>query len=146
MSAPCPRRAALPRAPDRAGVAANLTPRLPVGSEAPFSTAQAASASLALERPRARGPVIPPARAVRIERSRSGLAWWAVFRRVDDEPPSIDLAVVKEPDRRGGLGLGGELDESEPPGPSGVAIGWQVDLDDATRLGQERSQRVRSGP
>lgn len=146
MRSPCPRATALPRAPDRTGVAANLLPRLPVGSEAPLPTPQAAAASLALERPPACRPVIPPARAVRIEWSQSGLAWWPVFRGVDDQLPSIDLAVVKEPDRGGGLGLGGELDEGEPPGPPRVTVGWQVDLDDAARLRQECSQRVRGSP
>jgi hypothetical protein len=53
---------------------------------------------------------------------------------------------VKELDRRGGLGLGGELNEREPPGPSGLAIRRQVDLDDAACLGQERSQHVRGRP
>jgi hypothetical protein len=53
---------------------------------------------------------------------------------------------VKELDRGGGLGLGGELDESEPSGPSGVAIRRQIDLDDAARLGQERAQGIRRGP
>jgi hypothetical protein len=52
---------------------------------------------------------------------------------------------VKELDRRGGLGLGGELNEREPPGPPGLAIRGQVDLDDAACLGQERGQSIRGG-
>jgi hypothetical protein len=52
---------------------------------------------------------------------------------------------VKELDRRRGLGLGGKLNKREPPGPPGLAIRRQVDLDDAACLGQERGQRVGSG-
>ena len=145
MSARCSRGAGLPRALGRAGVAANLTPRAPASSEAAFPPPQAAAASLALERLPGCGSV-PAARAVRIERSQSRLTWLSFFGRVDDELPSIELVVVKEPDCRACLGLGRELDECEPPGPSGFAIGWQVDLDDVARLGQERGQRVRSRP
>ena len=115
------------------------------GSEAPLPTSQAAAASLALERTPGCGPIAPPARAARIERARSGRARGPVLGGVDREPSSIDLAVVKELDRRGGLGLGGELNEREPPGPPGLAIRRQVDLDDVARLGQERGQRVGGG-
>ena len=52
---------------------------------------------------------------------------------------------MKELDRRGGLGLGGELNEREPPGPPRLAIRRQVDLDDVACLGQERGQRVGGG-
>jgi hypothetical protein len=43
---------------------------------------------------------------------------------------------VKELDRRGSLGLGGELNERESPGPPGLAIRRQMDLDDTARLGE----------
>jgi hypothetical protein len=56
-----------------------------------------------------------------------------VLGRVDRQPSPFDLAVVKELDRR--FGLGGELDEREPPGPPGLAIRGQVHLDDAARFG-----------
>jgi hypothetical protein len=82
---------------------------------------------------------------VRIERSRSGRARGPVFGGVDCQPSPFDLAVVKEPDRRGGLGLGGELDEREPPRPPGLAIRGQVDFDDAARLGEECGQSIRGG-
>jgi hypothetical protein len=52
---------------------------------------------------------------------------------------------VKESDRRRRLGLGGELDERESPGPPGLAIRGQVDLDDVAGLGEERSESVRGG-
>jgi hypothetical protein len=42
---------------------------------------------------------------------------------------------VEEPDRLGRLGLAGELDEREPSRAPGLAIGGQVDLDDAAGLG-----------
>src|SRR5262249_41355192 len=48
-------------------------------------------------------------------------------------------------DRPGGLGLGGELNEREPPGPPSLATRGQVDLDDPASLGQERGQSIRSG-
>jgi len=82
---------------------------------------------------------------MRIERPRSGRARGPVLGRVDRQPSPLDLAIVEELDRRGGLGLGGELDERESPGPSGLAVRGQVDLDDAARLGQERGQRIRGG-
>jgi len=78
-----------------------------------------------------------------IEWPRSGRARGPVLGRVDRQPSSLDLAVVKELNRRGGLGLGGELNEREPPRPPGLTIRGQVDLDDTTRLGQERGQRIR---
>ena len=102
-------------------VAAPLPPPC-VGSEAPLPTTQAAAAALALERTPARGSIAPRARVGRIERSRSGRAWGPVIGRVDCQPSSLDLAVVKELDRRGGFGLGGELNEREPPRPPGLAI------------------------
>jgi hypothetical protein len=132
------------RAPGEPGVTAHPQPRLR-GSEAPLPTSQAAAASLALERTPGCGPIAPPARAARIERARSGRTRGPVLGGVDREPSSIDLAVVKELDRRGGLGLGGELNEREPPGPPGLAIRRQVDLDDVARLGQEGGQRVGGG-
>jgi hypothetical protein len=133
------------RGTGEAGVAAHLQPRPRVGSEAPLPTSQAAAASLAFERTPACGPIAPRARVVRIERSRSGRAWVPVLGSVDCQPSPLDLAVVKELDRRGGLGLGGELNEREPPGPPGLAIRGQVDLDDAACLGQERGQSIRGG-
>ena len=81
---------------------------------------------------------------MRIERPRSGRARGRpVLGRVDRQPSPLDLAVVKDLDRRGSLGLGGELHEREPPGPSGLAIRGQVDLDDAASLGQECGQSIR---
>jgi hypothetical protein len=53
---------------------------------------------------------------------------------------------VEEPDRLGRLGLAGELDEREPPRPSGFTISGQEDLDDAARGGQELREGVRRGP
>jgi hypothetical protein len=60
--------------------------------------------------------------------------------------PAVNLAVVKEADRLGGLGLAGELDEREPPRASGLPISGKVDLDDAAGLGQELPEGVRGGP
>jgi hypothetical protein len=79
---------------------------------------------------------------VRIERSQGGRPRRSVLGRVDSEPSPLDLAIVKELDRRGRLGLGGELDEREPPGPPGLAIRGQVDFDDVASLGQERGQSI----
>jgi hypothetical protein len=79
---------------------------------------------------------------VRIERSQGGRPRRSVLGRVDSEPSPLDLAIVKELDRRGRLGLGSELDEREPPGPPGLAIRGQIDLDDAASLGQERGQSI----
>jgi hypothetical protein len=87
----------------------------------------------------------PPDRGTRIERPRAGWARRPVLGRVDRQPSPVDLAVVKELDRCGGLGLGGKLDERESPGPPGLAIRGQVRLDDAARFGQERGQRIRGG-
>jgi hypothetical protein len=78
-----------------------------------------------------------------IERPRSGRTRGPVLGRVDRQPSPLDLAVVKDLDRRGGLGLGGELHEREPPGPPGLAIRGQVDRDDAASLGQECGQSIR---
>jgi hypothetical protein len=114
-----------------------------LGSKAPLSPTQAAAASLALER--ACGPIAPPDRVARIERPRSGRAQGPVLGRVDRQPSPLDLAVVKELDRCGSLGFGGELNEREPPGSPGLAIRGQVDLDDAASLGQERGQRICGG-
>ena len=72
----------------------------------------------------------------RLERPRSGRAWGPVLGRVDRQPSPLDLAVVKELDCRGGLGLGGELNERESPGPPGLAIRGQIDLDDIASLGE----------
>jgi hypothetical protein len=69
----------------------------------------------------------------------------AILRRVDGEPPPRHLAVVEEADRLGRLGLGGELDEGEPPRASGLPIGGEVDLDDGAGRGQELGQGVRRG-
>ena len=80
---------------------------------------------------------------MRIERPRPGRARGPVLGRVDRQPSPLDLAVVKDLDRRGSLGLGGELHERESPGPPGLAIRGQVDLDDAASLGQERGQSIR---
>jgi hypothetical protein len=82
---------------------------------------------------------------MRIERPRPGRARGPVLGRVDRQPSPLDLAVVKDLDRRGSLGLGGELHEREPPGPPGLPIRGQVDLDDAASLGQERGQSIRGG-
>ena len=117
------------------GVSARPRQRPRVASEAPLPTSQAATAALALER--ACGPVTSRPRVMRIERPRSGRARGPVLGRVDRQPSPLDLAVVKDLDRRGSLGLGGELHEREPPGPPGLAIRGQVDLDDAASLGQE---------
>ncbi len=81
---------------------------------------------------------------MQIERPRPGRARGPVLGRVDRQPSPLDLAVVKELDRRGRLGRGGELHEREPPGPAGLAIRRQEDLDDAARLRQERGQSFRS--
>jgi hypothetical protein len=59
---------------------------------------------------------------VRIERSRSGRAGGPVLGGVDGQLSPLDLAVVKELDRRGGLGLRGELNERESTGPTGLPI------------------------
>ena len=80
---------------------------------------------------------------MRIERPRPGRARGPVLGRVDRQPSPLDLAVVEDLDRRGSLGLGGELHERESPGPPGLAIRGQVDLDDAASLGQERGQSIR---
>ena len=103
-------------------------------SEAPLPSSQAAAAALALER--ARGPIASRPGVSRIEWPRPGRARGPVLGRIDRQTSSLDLAIVKELDRRGRLGLGGELDEREPSGPPGLAIRRQVDLDDAASLGQ----------
>jgi len=72
----------------------------------------------------------------RLERPRSGRARGPVPSSVDRQPSPLDLAVVKELDSRGGLGLGGELDEREPPGPPGLAIRGQIDFHDTASLGE----------
>jgi hypothetical protein len=81
----------------------------------------------------------------RIERPGSGRAWGPVLGRVDGQPSPLDLAIVKELDRRGRLGLGGELDERESPGPPRLAIRGQIDLDDAASFGEERGQSICGG-
>jgi hypothetical protein len=122
-------------------------PPLPSGlqgaSEASLPSSQTAAASLGPGRTPARGPTAPRARVVRIERSRGGRPRQSVLGCVDGEPSTLDLAIVKQLDRRGRLGLRGELDEREPPGPPGLAIRGQVDFDDVASLGQERGQSIR---
>jgi hypothetical protein len=112
-------------------------------SEASLPSSQTPAASLGPGRTPARGPTAPRARVVRIERSRGGRPRQSVLGCVDGEPSTLDLAIVKELDRRGRLGLRGELDEREPPGPPGLAIRGQVDFDDVASLGQERGQSIR---
>lgn len=52
---------------------------------------------------------------------------------------------MKEPDRLGRLGFVAELDEGEPPRAAGLAIGGQIDLDDAAGLGQKLREGIGRG-
>lgn len=118
-------------------------------SKAALSPAQASPASLALERLAGGGTgsvaATSAARAVRVERSGTIPPRRAILRGVDRELAPVDLTVVEEPDRLGGLGLVAKLDEGEPPRASGLAVRGQVYLDDAACLGQELRQGVGRG-
>ena len=113
-------------------------------SETPLPPPEASAAALALEGPAGRGPVAAaPAGATRAEGSRALPARRSVLGGIDRELPSLDLAVVEEPDGLGRLAFGRELDECEPARPTGLTVGGKIHLHDVTGLGEELGEGIR---
>lgn len=69
----------------------------------------------------------------------------SVLGRVDHELPPVHLAIVEEPDRLGRFGLARQLDERKATRSTGLAVGGEVDVDDAPGLGEEPGQGVSGG-
>ena len=92
------------------------------------------------------GSIAAAARPGGVERPRTVAARRSIPGDVYRELAPVDLTVVEEPDRLGRFHVAGELDEREAARAARLAIGRQVDLYDAARLGQKLRQGILRGP